>query len=164
VANQYPPEVKARAQAIYEAEGAIAAAEQVGVSVSTVRSWQREGGWKRNLPSAGEVQGAYTEQQQATASAIRIGWQVRKRALADEMGQAAQEALVLLRTRIASGTIYGIEQLARALDILTTRADAMSAGTGGAEHGAAMPRSESIARVRTIVEGIKDRQAAGQGQ
>lgn len=158
----HPPEVKARAKAIYADAGPRAAASELGIGVSTVLTWARDEKWPRNLPSAEQILAA-NEQQQQVGPSIRIGWQVRKRSMADELGQAAAEVLAQLRVRAQAGTVYGIEPMARAIGILTERADAMSAGTGGSEQAGAMAKADLVGRLAGMADELRKRKEAASG-
>lgn len=150
-------QTKARARQVYEQAGSAAAAEATGVPLRTIREWARLDHWRRTLVSTA----AASEAAQQHAAATRIGWGARKRALGDEAGQAAAEALAMFRERVQARKVYGLEPLARSFAMLTERADAMTAGTGGAE-GRDVPEAEAIARVRelaTVLTGRRD--AAG---
>jgi hypothetical protein len=96
------------------------------------------------------------------ATATRIGWGARKRALGDEAGAAAAEALAMFRERVALRKVYGLEPLARSFAMLTERADAMTAGTGGLE-GRDTPPAEAIARVRELATVFTQRREAAGG-
>jgi hypothetical protein len=156
--QRHSDETKARARRVYEQAGSAAAAEASGVPLRTIREWAKLDHWRRELVSAAAASAAA----EAHASASRIGWGARKRALGDEAGAAAAEALTMFRERVKDRKVYGLEPLARSFAMLTERADAMTAGTGGMD-SRDMPKAEAIARVRELATVLTDRREAAGG-
>jgi len=150
---QYTDAQREQARDLYVQRGARHASETLHIPLRTIQAWARTERWGTRLAAVSALT-------PSLGAAQRIGWAARKRGLGDEAGQAAAEALTMFRERVHARKVYGLEPLARSFSLLVERAEQMTAGTGGLE-GTATPE-ESIARVREIVSGLKERaKAAG---
>jgi hypothetical protein len=149
----YTDDQRKAARTLYEQRGPKAAAEQLHIPPRTIRDWAKSEGWGNRLAavSSGPEHG----------KAVRLGWAIRKQALADEAGEAAAEALTFLRERIRSRKVYGVFELSRAFSLLTERAAEMSTGLGGADAPTLTPE-QAVARIYTVLDVIEPRAAGGE--
>jgi hypothetical protein len=152
--SRHPEQTKAKARQVYEQAGSAAAHQATGVPIRTIREWAKLEHWHTTVSAAAALEATHQH-----AAATRIGWGARKRALGDEAGQAAAEALTMFRERVQARKVYGLEPLARSFAMLTERADAMTAGTGG-EAGRDIPQAEALARVRELATVLTQRREA----
>jgi hypothetical protein len=150
-------DTKRRARQLYEQRGAAYAADQLKISVRTVRQWASEGEWARRLPVA-----AVAGSDSSLSRAQRIGWAIRRAGLRDHTGHVAQGILERLERQVASGKIYGVRDLALSYSVLVERAEALAGRDSGLDQPD-LPAEAKRARIMELVDVVEQRKASNDG-
>lgn len=124
---------------------ATAIAKAAGVTPRTLYRWAKDAGI--------DVAGRHTTppKTQAANEATRQAWAVRKANMADEIGEAAQEALALCRASLAGGAARNAQAAAITLGTLIDKAQLLS--------GAATSRTGSTQDPAALLEAGRARVA-----
>jgi hypothetical protein len=116
MASQYAPDVKAEALAVYLDHGAAEAARQTGIPNGTIRSWAHRDG----------VATVAAQNTRAATEAARVQWEQRRLELADEIGEAAEEALNLVDAALQEGDAHAAKAAAVTVGVLIDKAELLS--------------------------------------
>jgi hypothetical protein len=154
----HTPQARQQAETLYTQRGAAYAAEQTGIPERTIRRWALAEGWQQRMTV---VAGQDAETKSASRAAI-LGWQTRRRHMADQLGHVGAQLLEAIQRELAQGRRLNLRDAGILLGIMLDKAELLVAATGGAD-GRSMGREESIARIRELVAGISERREADQG-
>jgi uncharacterized NAD(P)/FAD-binding protein YdhS len=149
---KYDDETRQRARHLYEQGGTFHAARQLGIAPRTIREWAQHGQWATSA--------AQQATQAARSAASRRAWEVRRRQLADDAGEAAAAALARLQERLHAGRIAGIRDLAQTFAVLVERAEQLAARTGGYA-SPELPAEQQTARLLHLVDMVEQRDGNG---
>jgi uncharacterized NAD(P)/FAD-binding protein YdhS len=149
--KRYDDQIRRRARELYEQGGTFRAARELGIAPRTVRDWPQQGGWA--------VSATQQAEQAARSAASRRSWELRRRQLADDAGEAAEAALARLGERLHAGRIAGIRDLAHTVALLVDRAEQLSV-RAGADPTNVSPEQQ-IAQLRLLVSAVEQRQGNG---
>ena len=154
----HTPQARQQAETLYTQRGAAYAAEQTGIPERTIRRWALAEGWQQRMTV---VAGQDAETKSASLAAI-LGWQTRRRTMADQLGHVGGQLLEAIQRELAQGRRLNLRDAGILLGIMLDKAELLVAATGGAD-GRSMGREDSIARIHELVAGISQRREADQG-
>jgi hypothetical protein len=149
----YTDDQRKAARELYQQRGSRHAAEALHIPQRTIQQWASTEGWGTRLASV-------SSSGEQHAQRIRLGWAVRKQALADDAAEAAAATINLYLSRVRKGTIYGLHDLARSFALFTERAAEMSSGMGGAD-APTLPPEQAVGRINAVLDVLEERKAAG---
>jgi transposase-like protein len=122
---EYPPDLRARALALYADRGGAEAARQTGIPNGTIRSWAHRDG----------IAAVASQKTRAATEASRLRWEERRLELAHRVGEQAEEALDRVEMEIKSGKAADAKNMATTLAILVDKAQLLTGGsTNRREH------------------------------
>jgi hypothetical protein len=155
----HTPQARQQAERLYTQRGAAYAADHTGIPERTIRRWALAEGWQQRMTM---VAGQDAETKSAASLAAILGWQTRRRTMADQLGHVGAQLLEAIQRELAQGRRLNLRDAGILLGIMLDKAELLVAATGGAD-GRSMGREDSIARIRELVAGISERREAEQG-
>jgi hypothetical protein len=153
-----PHDLAARrhARQVYEQHGAQAAADATGISIRSIRRWALAERWPRRLAVAQDGQ-----KMAERSHAARIGWQTRRRTMADQLGEVGAQLLEAIQRDLAERKRLNLRDAGILLGIMLDKAELLAAQTGATWSGDVSPE-ESIAHINRVLDAIEER-AVGHG-
>jgi hypothetical protein len=151
----YNPQTREQARTLYRQHGAAYAAEQTGIPERTIRRWALAEGWPHRISVVaaqdGRTNGA------ATQAGI-LGWQTRRRHMADQLGHVGAQLLEAIQRDLAERKRLNLRDAGILLGIMLDKAELLAAATGASGRGDLTPE-QSMARLETLLDVLEDREA-----
>jgi hypothetical protein len=152
-----PHDDAARRQArqVYESRGAQAASEVTGIPIRTIQRWAQAEGWPRRLAVPVAQDATKTEDQ---CQAAILGWQTRRRHMADQLGHVGAQLLEAIQRELAERRRLNLRDAGILLGIMLDKAELLAAATGTSGRGDLTPE-QSLDRLETLLDVLEDREA-----
>jgi hypothetical protein len=158
-AGMYDPQAREQAKTLYAQRGAAYAAEQTGIPERTIRRWALTEGWQHRMTVVA-AQDARTNA--AASQAAILGWQTRRRHMADQLGHVGAQLLEAIQRELAERKRLNLRDAGILLGIMLDKAELLAAQTGATGYGELSPE-QSLARIDTLLDVLEDRAEAGHG-
>jgi hypothetical protein len=152
-------QTREQAKTLYQQHGAAYTAEQLGVPERTIRRWALGEGWQQRMTV---VAGRDGETTSAASQAVILGWQTRRRTMADQLGHVGVQLLEAIERELAQGRRLNLRDAGILLGIMLDKAELLAAATGATGYGDASPE-QSLARLDTLLDVLEDRAEARHG-
>jgi hypothetical protein len=154
----HDPEVHEQAKTLYRQRGAAHAAEQTGIPERTIRRWALAEGWQQRMTA---LAGQDAETKSAASRAAILGWQTRRRTMADQLGHVGAQLLEAIQAELAKGRRLNLRDAGILLGIMLDKAELLAAQTGGTD-GPRMSKEELLGRLRELAADWQERREADQ--
>jgi hypothetical protein len=155
MATMYNPLAREQAKTLYAQRGAAYAAEQTGVPERTIRRWALAEGWPQRMAV---VTGQDGETTSPASQAVILGWQTRRRHMADQLGHVGAQLLEAIQRELAERNRLNLRDAGILLGIMLDKAELLAAATGASGRGDLTPE-QSMARLETLLDVLEDREA-----
>jgi hypothetical protein len=159
-AGMYDPQAREQAKTLYAQRGAAYAAEQTGIPERTIRRWALAEGWQHRMTVVA-AQDARTNG--AASQAAILGWQTRRRHMADQLGHVGAQLLEAIQRDLAERKRLNLRDAGILLGIMLDKAELLAAKGRATGYGELSPE-QSLARIDTLLDVLEDRAGAGHGE
>lgn len=158
-AGMHNPQAREQAKTLYSQRGAAYAAEQTGIPERTIRRWALAEGWPQRMTVvAGQGGGTNS----AASQVAVLGWQTRRRTMADQLGHVGAQLLEAIQRDLADRKRLNLRDAGILLGIMLDKAELLAAQTGAIGRGD-VSGEQALARLNTMLDVLEDREVGHGG-
>jgi hypothetical protein len=149
----YDQHTRDQAKALYAQHGAAYVADQLGIPERTVRRWALTEGWQHRMTV---VAGQDGRTNSAASQAVMVGWDTRRRHMADQLGHVGAQLLEAIQRDLAERKRLNLRDAGILLGIMLDKAELLAERTGWAG-GGDVSAEQSIAHITSVLDAIESR-------